>query len=167
MGSHQDDLLQPTLRHDLDVTKFDRPWNPASLVYIAFFGGFAGGGALLAINAKRLGMRTECRRILLGAALLTVLTTLGLGWYFARQASAGDKIDAGDRRLAKYAIVLVAVLLAKWVAKRQQSSFEAYDYSDRPKGSLWVYGIAAVLFGVAVQAGLLLLAIQLFRYKVS
>src|SRR5687768_3132414 len=51
-----DDLFRPTLTEQDDAVGFDRPWNPWSLVVLAFFFGLPGGGTLLALNFRRLGM---------------------------------------------------------------------------------------------------------------
>jgi hypothetical protein len=159
MDPHHDDLLKPTLRPGLDTTRFERPWNPSSLVYIAFFGGIAGGGSLFALNAKRLGMNEEVRRIVIGTIALTLISTLVLAWVLAQSGMEGRS----NVRLARFGFLIVAILLAKWIARRQQPSFEAYDYSDRPKGKLWPYGIAAVLFGMFVHGVLAFAAVMLIK----
>ncbi|MFC1588296.1 hypothetical protein ACFL54_08295 [Planctomycetota bacterium] len=50
------ECLTPTLTKVDDIQGFDRPWHPLSLAMAVFFAGLAGGGPLLVINFKRLGM---------------------------------------------------------------------------------------------------------------
>ena len=162
MDPKHDDLLKPTLRPGIDVARFDRPWNPSSLMYVAFFGGIAGGGALFAINAKRLGMPEEVRRIVIGTVVLTLVSTVAVAWFVVQ---AGDDREAmrANRGMVRFAVVAVGLVLANWMAKRQRPSYEAYDYSDREKGTLWPYAVGALLFGAVVHGVLYLVAMLAFR----
>lgn len=131
-------------------------------MYFAFFGGIAGGGALYAINAKRLGMQEELRRIVVGTIVLTVLSSVVAAWVVTQ--SDGDRTEMrANGRLVRFAAIAVALLFAKWVAKRQQPSYEAYDYSDRPKGKLWPYGLGALLFGGVVHGAVFVVALFALR----
>lgn len=152
MTASDDDLLRPTLSKGLDVGAFRDPWNPGSLMWIAFFGLVFGGGLLFAENARRLGRPDERQRILIGTIVITLATSVAVGIWLA---SSGVPTQEGSPvRRWRLAVIAVALVLGAWLKRRQMPLFEAYQNAGRKPGRLWPMGLLAVVLGLAVHIGL-------------
>src|SRR5262249_22153508 len=96
-----DDLFTPTLTEADDAVGFRRPWNPWSLVFVAFFRAavmpapwaLAGGGGTLALNFARLGVRQR----VLPAGALVLAAALVAHWIPVWLGGAGGGPNGASR----------------------------------------------------------------------
>ncbi len=57
-----DELLRPTIGAGVDMSV--RPWRPMSQTYVAFFGGVIASTVIAFLNARRLGVDADKRRLI-------------------------------------------------------------------------------------------------------
>jgi hypothetical protein len=117
-----------------------------------------GGGALLALNFRRLGMR---QRVVPTIALFAVLQVVLFGivlFFTARGVTKDDDV----RRALRFGGNLLAVVLAVPFIRAQQRRFRIYQTGGVPPESMLGPGILAFLANLAFTAALVaLLAVVL------
>jgi hypothetical protein len=137
-----EELFRPTLRENDDAVGFDRPWNPWSLVMIAFFCGVIAGGGLLAFNFRRLGMKGKLYPVLAIVALVA-LAQAGLSlWLLGSGRLGAEGRDAV--RTAQWMGRAVATLFAIALATPQQKRYRLFQASGLPGGHLLWPALAAI-----------------------
>jgi hypothetical protein len=154
------DLLQPTLREEHDSVDFNKPWRPWSLVVLTFFFGLPAGGALLALNFKRLGLR----RSFAAAACIVVAATLVLAGARAWAVSQGmvNLEDREQRRLLNFGMKAAATVAAMALAAAQRTRYRVFEGGGGQGGNLWGPGVLAAAASIAIQVLLELAFRQLF-----
>jgi hypothetical protein len=140
-----DELLRPTIGAGVDMSA--RPWRLMSQTYVAFFGGVIASTVIAFLNARRLGVPTDKRRLILligavGLVLAAVVITL----------LADDTSTSSGIRVA---VRLVAVVTCLAQLRIQQPMDRAFQLRGSEYGSLWGPGIAAVI-GLGLLEALLL-----------
>lgn len=142
------DLFRPSLTAADDSVGFERPWNPQSLVVATFFIGILGGGALLAWNCRRLGIK--------GRALPTLLLSMAIvaAWYLVLGAVFHGLPPAGYRALLRMGNRVIAVVAALTFAAGQQRRYRLFQRADLPAGR----GLPAIAVGALGLIGELALA---------
>ena len=143
------DLFTPSLTEDDDAVGFDSPWHPWSVVFAAFFCGAFGGGALMAWNFHRLGMRGRVWPCALTFA------ALGVAILFASVALRPDLSDPADARIARYAVRAATVLVAMGFASAQKRRFGIFTASGGEPGKLLLWGVAMFVLNAGLQIALL------------
>lgn len=155
-----DPLLTPTLTEADDSAGFDRPWNPWSLAAHTFFFGPLGGGCLLALNYRKLGLPGRTTGALVGVVIVGLLMTVGAVWVVA-----GGMINPSDRE-ARSTLRLVGkvltVLLGMALASTQQKRWRLFQATGLPQGKLLGPGIVAALLSMLVQFLVALGALRVF-----
>ena len=146
-----EDLFTPTLSEDDDALDFDQPWNPQSLVFATFFGGFLTGGILFGLNFKRLGRPERAWPCIVGGAILTLAWT-----YFAVDARQRGwyEGDSGLRSAVRIAQRALPVIVALWIAQLQKRRFRVYEGAHGEGARALVPGFLAVLLSMVVTFGL-------------
>jgi hypothetical protein len=155
-AAHPDDeLFRPTLTADDDAVGFARPWNPWSLVVLAFFFGLPAGGALLSWNLYRLG----AARRALPALAIAVGGTLALaaigGW-------AAVRAPEGTQAWLPVALRAAWTLVAAALATAQRKRFRVFRHTSQEEGKLLLPGALAALCSVVVWEVLLILFATVF-----
>ena len=138
-GESSDDLLQPTVSETSPRT--EKPWNPHSQIWVAFFGGVLAVTTIAILNATRLRMPASSRRwmLIIGAvALCAVFVT----WMRVPAAESFLRFAAGGRelRLIRRVIAVVACLAFTYMQRHAKAHYEVFagDYE-----SLWRPGLIA------------------------
>ncbi|MCC2671215.1 MAG: hypothetical protein K0Q72_3686 [Armatimonadetes bacterium] len=155
-AAHPDDeLFRPTLTADDDAVGFARPWNPWSLVVLAFFFGLPAGGALLSWNLYRLGVG---RRALPAFSLVEVATLAlaAIGGWAAVRAPEGTQSWLPSALRAAWTLVAAALATA------QRKRFRVFRASVAEEGRLWLPGVAAAACSVVLWELLLILFATVF-----
>jgi hypothetical protein len=132
-----DELLRPTIGTGVDMSV--RPWRLMSQTYVAFFGGVIASTAIAFLNARRLGVATAKRRLILltGAVGLAVVLVV-----FALLTSAGSTNSA-----LRVAVRVVAVVCCLVQLRIQRPMDRAFQLRGTDYGSMWAPGIAATIGG--------------------
>lgn len=158
MASHpEDDLFTPTLTEEDDADNFERPWNPGSLVALAFFFGFPAGGALLALNFVRLGMPRKVQPAVLAVIGGTLLLAVARGWI------SNQIHDPAQFRYLGYADRAVEAALAGALAWAQRRRYRVFQGSAAAAGKLLLPGLLAAVLSVAIQLALTAFFLSLFQ----
>src|SRR5688500_12751591 len=127
-----DDLFQPTLTEADDAEGFNKPWNPWSLVVLAFFFGLPGGGGLLAFNYERLGIRGRLLPTL--ALVLVVSAAIAAAQLWLRANPVGGLQGRPARRAAGLAAQGAAALAAMALAGTQRRRYRLYQATGQEPG---------------------------------
>jgi hypothetical protein len=150
MSAHSDDdLLRPSLTEEDDAIGFDRPWDPSSLVMLAFFGGLVAGGGLLALNFRRLGLKDRFVPALLTVALSEIVWTCALIWLIGY--GSHPLIDFVSWRSYGLAAHIFTCFLALVMARFQQKRYRLFKTRRLPDGKLFVPALAALAVGLVVN----------------
>lgn len=141
-----DELLRPTIGADVDMSV--RPWRLMSQTYVAFFGGVIAVTVIAFLNARRLGVAPDKRRLILvvGAVSLVVAGVV------ITLLTNGDGATSSGLRVA---IRVVAVACCLIQLRIQRPMDRAFQLRGTDYGSLWGPGIAAVIGCGLLEAGLL------------
>jgi hypothetical protein len=140
-----DELLRPTISTGVDLSV--RPWRLMSQTYVAFFGGVISATLIAFLNARRLGVAPDKRRLVLliggiglvlAAVVMAVLTT-------GSETSSGIQV----------AIRVVAIAACLIQLRIQRPMDRAFQLRGGDYGSLWGPGTAAVIGGGLLEAVLL------------
>jgi hypothetical protein len=147
----RDDLLQPTIPPAPPAT--ERPWDPRSQFYVAFFGGLVAVTAIAFINGRRLRLPASRLRsiLLIGGAGLAIALTLAA--VMPVEDDAGTFVNEGSRNI-RLAGRVVAVLACLAFVKVQDVGDRFYRIRGGEYASLWVPGIIAAILGGLAQAAL-------------
>jgi hypothetical protein len=140
-----DELLRPTIGAGVDLSV--RPWRLMSQTYVAFFGGVISATVIAFLNARRLGVAPDKRRLILlvgGIGLLLAAVVISL-------LTTDSTTSAGIR----VAIRVVAVATCLVQLRIQRPMDRAFQLRAGEYGSLWGPGIAAVIGGGLIEAILL------------
>jgi hypothetical protein len=125
-----DDLFTPTVRDSQAPT--EKPWNPDSIVYAAFFGGPLAGAVLGILNGRKLLLS---RSHLLLIALAGVVAIAGRLVFTAWQGHAAARIGGA----------MAGVLVWLVVNALQRKAFRAAIHNGLEPASLVGPGIAAAI----------------------
>lgn len=145
MGAEAGDLFEPSVGQTRPYNP--SPWNPASHVYVAFFGGVIALTAIAYLNASRLHLEEK-------AALRFILWGLGafaaaIAVAYAIEGAVADSDQA--RSYVRLGSRAVAIGLHFIFAARLKQSDRRFQFADGEYESLWGPGIAAVIVGGIVQ----------------
>lgn len=157
MPRPHDELLQPTLAPDFDVRRFERPWTPTSIVWVAFLGGPLAAGLLFGVNYRRLARPTAARVAWIAAPVFALLAAFGIA--AAYRAGWLDVNDAAHARISRLFVQFLSIGVGWLVARDQERAFRAYSSADLPVASLWLPGLGAVLLGIVTYGALLRFAL--------
>jgi hypothetical protein len=141
-----DELLRPTIGAGVDLSV--RPWRLMSQTYVAFFGGVISTTVIAFLNARRLGVAPDKRRLILLAGLLGLIVAAVVSMFVDGSGTDGIRV----------AIRVVAVVTCLAQLKFQRPMDRAFQLRGQDYRSLWGPGIAAVIGGGVVEA-LLLVAV--------
>jgi hypothetical protein len=140
-----DELLRPTIGAGVDLSV--RPWRLMSQTYVAFFGGVISATVIAFLNARRLGVAPDKRRLILligGIGLLLAAAVMAL-------LTTGSTTSSG----VQVAIRAVAVAACLIQLRLQRPMDRAFQLRGGDYGSLWGPGLAAVIGGGLIEAVLL------------
>jgi hypothetical protein len=137
------ELLQPSLTEAHDLVGFDRPWNPRYVWLAMVMCGMVGGGALLAMNYRRLGMRRPAAPVFALFLGLQIGLLVLVGWLLAHGLIARGERDVA--RAFRFGCNLVAVALAWPFVRAQLARYRIYEMGDTPPAGLLGPGIVAFL----------------------
>ncbi|MFN0241360.1 MAG: hypothetical protein ACKVWV_00550 [Planctomycetota bacterium] len=157
MTRSHDDLLQPTLAPDFDVRRFQRPWTPTSIVWVAFLGGPLAAGLVFGLNYRRLARPSAARIAWIATPPFALLVAFGIA--LAYRAGWLDVNDATHARIARLFVQFLSIGAGWLVARDQEQAFRAYSRADLPVASLWLPGLGAVLLGSFAYSALLRFAL--------
>jgi asparagine N-glycosylation enzyme membrane subunit Stt3 len=145
-------LFQPTVRtHTPGGPGTPRPWNPRSVVFLAFFGGGVALAIISYLRAQRLGEARHGTWMMALAASATVLSMVGVAWW----AGQWDDTTARNARLAQRIVGSVLALGFNRVLRSADRRAEMNGPPDAPvHDSLWKPGVLATLAG-ALTTGLM------------
>lgn len=141
----QDELLRPTIGAGVDLSA--RPWRLVSQTYVAFFGGVIASTVIAFLNARRLDVAADRRRLILGvgaAGLVVAAVVISL-------LTADGSSSSGLR----IAVRVVAVLACIVQLRIQRPMDRAFQLRGGEYGSLWGPGIAVVIGCGLLEAALL------------
>ena len=138
-----DELLRPTIGAGVDLST--RPWRLMSQTYVAFFGGVIATTVIALLNARRLGVTPDKRRLILAAGT----AGLGLAAVMVRLLATDD--SSGLR----VAIRVVAVACCLLQLRLQRPMDRAFQLRGGDYGPLWGPGLAAVFGGGLLEVVLL------------
>lgn len=146
-----DDLLRPSLEEEDDAVEFDRPWKPASLVFLTFFGGLLAGGVMLALNERRLGRSERYNPTMLIAVGATLLIYGVYSFLWATGAITRTE-DGGDgERIGRIVVRAVSVGVAMFLSWRQSSRFRLAEMHDVELGKFSPMILAFILGNVGIM----------------
>jgi hypothetical protein len=149
-----EDLFRPTLTEEDDAVGFDQPWNPWSLIVLAFFTGTLAGGGLLAWNFLRLGMPKRVVPALVVTVSALLLSSVAVAWLWVRL------LDSPWRSLLNVLDQVIAVAVCAAVAAPQHRRWRLFRGTDLPSGKLLWPGVGAAV--VSLAAHLVLRGVLLF-----
>lgn len=155
-----EDLLKPSLDQQDEASGFADPWNPASLVFAAFFVGPLAGGYLIAQNFKRLGMHARfgpTLAVFVTVGVVVTGTVMGLAYF-----DVFDSSDQEIRRLARLLARAVTIVMALIFTHQQKARFRLYLHSGHEPASLWGPGIMAFIAGFVLGALLVFIFAAIF-----
>jgi hypothetical protein len=141
------ELFQPSV--GADQRYLERPWNPASNFYVAFFGGVIAATAIAYLNAARLHVEHFRARIL-AIGLTGVVVAL-----VAARLVADSVADDESGTYVRLASRVVAVLVHFVFAAQLKQADRRFQITGGDYESLWTPGFLAVLAGGLAQAILL------------
>jgi hypothetical protein len=140
-----DELLRPTIGAGVDMSA--RPWRLMSQTYIAFFGGVIATTVIAFLNARRLGVRPDKRRLILAVGAAGLVLAAVMIRLPATDDSSGLRVG----------IRVVAVACCLLQLRLQRPMDRAFQLRGGDYGSLWGPGLAAV-FGCGLLEVVLLAA---------
>lgn len=147
-----DELLRPTVgERASERAGAKRPWRLGSQIYVAFFGGALAAAAVAVLNARALGLSRARQWAIAGIGVAGLAASiLVIALIVAGQDGDGSAPVGTPARVVAI-VAWGAMYLLQRTADRVYA-FHARD--DDPYASLWGPGIAAVIAGALVQAGL-------------
>lgn len=153
-GDREEHLFTPSVERDVDYDP--PPWNIASQVYVAFFGGVIAITAIAYLNALRLhaGDDVAKRFLFWGAAALAA--SLAVTYLIAESATGGGPETRTYVRLVSR---VIAVVLHFVFAAQLKQADRRFQLADGDYESLWKPGLTAAAAGGIVQAILLYLVV--------
>lgn len=149
-----DDLFRPSIGQDIHYDP--RPWNVASHVYVAFFGGVIAVTAIAYLNALRLHAGAKAARQLLICGAVGLVVATGVSYLVADMATSSED----SSRYVRLASRLVAVVLHFVMAARLKEADRRFQLAAGDYAPLWGPGFAAVIFGGIAQALILALVVD-------
>jgi hypothetical protein len=141
-----DELLRPTIGASVDMSA--RPWRSMSQTYVAFFGGVIATTVIAFLNARRLGVGPDKRRLILALGAAGMVLSAAVIRLLATDDSSGLRV----------AIRAVAVACCLLQLRLQRPMDRAFQLRGSDYGSLWGPGLAAV-FGCGLLEVVLLAAV--------
>jgi hypothetical protein len=141
-----DELLRPTIGASVDMSA--RPWRLMSQTYVAFFGGVIATTVIAFLNARRLGVGLDKRRLIVAVGAAGMVLSAVVIRLLATDDSSGLRV----------AIRIVAVACCLLQLRLQRPMDRAFQLRGSDYGSLWGPGLAAV-FGCGLLEVVLLAAV--------
>jgi hypothetical protein len=138
-----DELLRPTIGAGVDMSV--RPWRLMSQAYVAFFGGVISTTVIAFLNARRLGVAPDKRRLILLAGAVGLIVA----------AVVIALVDSSTVSGVRVAIRVVAVVTCLAQLRIQRPMDRAFQLRGQDYRSLWLPGLAAVVGGGIAEALLL------------
>ena len=145
------DLLTPTLTAEDDLTGFAAPWNPQIVVILVLLCGPLAGGALLALNFRRLGLPRHAGKAFAAFAALALASAALVGWL---TATGQLGTDATQKRTLRFGLNIAAVLLALVFLRRQSRRYRLWEMCGGKPAPLLGPGVLAFVAGLAATMGL-------------
>ncbi|MBB5791443.1 hypothetical protein [Jiangella mangrovi] len=127
-----DELLRPTVQGLIGTS--EKPWRLTSQAYVAFFGGVLASTTIAVVNARRLGVPPDKRRLMMLVGGLAFVAAVVVGALLADDGT-------GAARLGARVVAVVAILL---LIRLQQPMDRAFVLRNGEYGSLWGPGLLAV-----------------------
>jgi hypothetical protein len=147
-----DELLRPSVQGPIGTS--EKPWRLMSQTYVAFFGGVLASTTIAVVNARRLGVPPDKRRLMVVVGGLAFVAAV-----LAGALLVGDGDSSSAARLGARVVAVVAILV---LIRIQQPMDRAHILRSGEYGSLWGPGLAAVFtlgiveaITIAVVAGVL------------
>ncbi len=156
----EDGLLQPTLTEADDAVGFAAPWNPVHLVLLSFFFGLPVGGALAALNYRRLGWQQRV------APTLALIILLSLGVVISSLMfleARGWELDDDDKLWSRTAHRVFAILVTGAIALQQRRRFRLAVATGQEMGRLFMPALIAFLVGGGISLLLGLIGIAILK----
>lgn len=142
------DLLRPSLTNEHDKGHFHRPWNPWLLIYLSFFFGLLAGGALLALNYPRLGIKCRVVPAIAVVAIIAIIAILGQGGVTWLLATGTVSVDYSSE--LKIVLRILSVVISGIMARQQAARYRISQQMDIPSGSILIPGVIAS--GLSIEA---------------
>lgn len=158
-GTYDTSLLQPTVGLEDDAIGFRRPWNPHSILWVAFFGGLIAAGVLFEMNGRRLGIRRKGGPALLICLGSSLVIYAALVWLFR----AGNLPVGEDLRLARNLVRFLHLAVGVGVSATQTRRYQLAVRADVETASLIKPGILAVLAGNAADFAVISVLLLLLK----
>ena len=147
-----EDLFQPSVARDQQY--LERPWNPDSNFYVAFFGGVIAATAIAYLNAARLHVE-HLRSRILAIGITGVVVALVAAKFVAESVAEPD----GSGTYVRLASRVVAVIVHFVLAAQLKQADRRFQVTGGDYESLWAPGFGAVVAGGIAQAVLLYLVV--------
>jgi len=164
------DLLQPTLDESYDEPKFQSPWRPWHLIWVAIFGGLVAAAIVYPWNYRRLGQPRHAEWALAVLVPLAVVVPVLSMWYLVHEFGLDGAADVADlapedRRSVRLFQRAVTFIPAAIFSSLQDKRYRLYEANGGEPGRL--LGVAlALIFGSLVVStavvGLVLFALGEF-----
>jgi hypothetical protein len=142
-----DELLRPTIGARVDPSV--RPWRLMSQAYVAFFGGVIASTLITFLNARRLGVDTTKRALILLTGLVGLIAVIAVFVLLGRNDLSSDL-----RLTAR----IVAILCCLVQLRLQRTMDRAFQLRGADYAGLFAPGLAVVILGAIAEALILLLA---------
>lgn len=127
-----DELLRPTVQGPIGTS--EKPWRLNSQSYVAFFGGVLASTTIAVVNAKRLGVPPDKRRLMIGVGALAFVVAVLVGAVLAGDGSSAARVSTR----------VVAVVAILGLIRFQQPMDRAFARRSGEYASLWGPGLLAV-----------------------
>jgi hypothetical protein len=153
----REELLRPSIEAARPRT--ERPWDPSSQFYVAFFGGVLAVAGIALINARRLRLPASRQRWMLAIGLAGLVVALVLAAVMPIDPDVGAFVNEGSRNI-RLAGRVVAVAICLAFVKLQQPGDRLFRIQGGEYASLWGPGILAVIVGGLAQAALVAVVVD-------
>lgn len=160
-SSYDEELLQPSLDAAFDVRGFRKPWNPSRLLWVAFFGGPLGAGALYGDNYARLNRPDARLACWIGGLVLALAAALAGAWLF--ESGALEGADKQRTQMFRWGLQGGCVAIGWFLTRDQAKAFRAFEASGGSAGKLLLPGIVACVLSALVFIGMFVLCVSVLR----
>ncbi|MDP9022581.1 MAG: hypothetical protein M3N57_07770 [Actinomycetota bacterium] len=147
--SHADDeLLQPSIAARGVPGALESPWDPRSMVYVAFFGGVIAITAIAYLDAQRLAVSVRDRHRIIAIGAVAFAAVLLLALPLAPQGAGLFASARPVRFLGRGVAILAHLVFVRLLAPAAR----AFEIRDGEYASLWRPGLTAAALGGFAQA---------------
>lgn len=148
MAADDADLLQPSLGEDFEVRRFQRPWSPSSLLWVAFFGGPIGAGLMYTLNYRRLARPRSGWICLLGTLVVSLALVLTVGGLAGRPSMRDGSPDSS--RMIRYGIQAICLVIGLGLTHDQSRAFRAFESAGHSPGKALVPALLAIALNIII-----------------